>query len=106
MLAAGYGEAMYSDENVADYVARNHVGGTATGRIRVLSEHTPNLEFEIAFKRIPDRLFTRAGARPSPSTGWPSCRHSSTGSRLNWMGGPESEGSTCETINPEPASRL
>jgi uncharacterized protein len=58
MLAAGYGEAMYSDENVADYVARNHVGGTATGRIRVLGEHTPNLEFEIAFKRIPDRLFT------------------------------------------------
>lgn len=58
ILAAGYGEAMYSDENVADYVARNHVGGTATGRIRVLGEHTPNLEFEIAFKRIPDRLFT------------------------------------------------
>jgi uncharacterized protein len=58
MLAAGYGEEMYSDENVADYVSRNHVGGTATGRIRVLGEHTPNLEFEIAFKRIPDRLFT------------------------------------------------
>ena len=58
MLAAGYGEAIYSDENVAEYVARNHVGGTATGRIRVLGEHTPNLEFEIAFKRIPDRLFT------------------------------------------------
>ncbi|HWQ21799.1 MAG TPA: HD domain-containing protein [Clostridia bacterium] len=58
MLAAGYGEAIYSDENVADYVACNHVGGVATGRIRVLSEHTPNLEFEIAFKRIPDRLFT------------------------------------------------
>jgi len=58
MLAAGYGEAIYSDENVADYVARNHVGGMATGRIRVLGEHTPNLEFEIAFKRIPDRLFT------------------------------------------------
>ncbi len=58
MLAAGYGEALYSDENVADYVARNHVGGTATGRIKTLSDHTPNLEFEIAFKRIPDRLFT------------------------------------------------
>jgi uncharacterized protein len=58
MLAAGYGEEMYSDENVADYVARNHVGGKATGRIRVLGEHTPNLEFEIAFKSIPDRLFT------------------------------------------------
>ena len=59
MLAAGYGEAIYCDENVAEYVARNHVGGTATGRIRALGEHTPNLEFEIAFKRIPDRLFTR-----------------------------------------------
>jgi uncharacterized protein len=58
MLAAGYGEAMYSDESVADYIARNHVGAQATGRIRVLGEHTPNLEFEIAFKRIPDRLFT------------------------------------------------
>ncbi|MHB8106072.1 MAG: HD domain-containing protein [Candidatus Cryosericum sp.] len=58
MLAAGYGEAIYSDEDVAEYVKRNHVGGAATGRIRVLGEHTPNLEFEIAFKRIPDRLFT------------------------------------------------
>jgi uncharacterized protein len=58
MLAAGYGEEMYSGENVADYIARNHVGGTATGRIKVLGERTPNLEFEIAFKHIPDRLFT------------------------------------------------
>ena len=32
--------------------------GKAEGRIKTLSDHTPNLEFEIAFKRIPDRLFT------------------------------------------------
>lgn len=58
MLAARYGEGLYSDEDPYAYVARNHVGGTPTGRIKTLSAHTPNLEFEIAFKRIPDRLFT------------------------------------------------
>jgi uncharacterized protein len=58
MLAARYGEAIYSREDPDRYVARNHVGGEATGRIMALGEHTPNLEFEIAFKRIPDRLFT------------------------------------------------
>jgi uncharacterized protein len=58
MLAARYGEAIYSDEDPADYVARNHVGGEPAGRIKTLSDHTPNLEFEIAFKRIPARLFT------------------------------------------------
>jgi uncharacterized protein len=58
MLAARYGEAIYSDEDPDAYVARNHVGGKAEGRIKTLSDHTPNLEFEIAFKRIPDRLFT------------------------------------------------
>jgi len=58
MLAARYGEAIYSDEDPDEYVARNHVGGEPSGRIKTLSDHTPNLEFEIAFKRIPDRLFT------------------------------------------------
>jgi uncharacterized protein len=58
MLAARYGEEMYSDEDPGEYIARNHVGGKAAGRIKVLSDHTPNLEFEIAFKYIPNRLFT------------------------------------------------
>jgi uncharacterized protein len=59
MLAARYGEELYSGEDPDTYVARNHIGGTPTGRIKALSAHTPDLEFEIAFKRIPDRLFTQ-----------------------------------------------
>ncbi len=58
MLAARYNEDIYSDRDPQEYIASNHVGGSPTGRIKVLSKHTPNLEFEIAFKHIPERLFT------------------------------------------------
>ncbi len=58
MLAARYNENIYSDQDPQQYIADNHVGGSSTGRIKVLSKHTPNLEFEIAFKHIPERLFT------------------------------------------------
>lgn len=58
MLAARYNESIYSDQDPKAYIAGNHVGGSPTGRIKVLSRHTPNLEFEIAFKHIPERLFT------------------------------------------------
>lgn len=37
----------------------NVVGGKAEGRIREISEHAPNLEFELKFKHVSLRLYTQ-----------------------------------------------
>ena len=58
MIAGQYGQTIYSDTPVDEYVRKNVFGGELVGGIREMSEHSPNLEFEIKFKRIPDKLFT------------------------------------------------
>jgi HD superfamily phosphodiesterase len=37
----------------------NIVGGRADGRIRDISKHAPNLEFELKFKHVTERLYTQ-----------------------------------------------
>ncbi|NIQ08072.1 MAG: HD domain-containing protein [Candidatus Korarchaeota archaeon] len=59
MIAGQYGEQMYTDVNINDYVKDNLVGGQKTGRIKDISKHTPNLEFETKFKKIPEKLHTK-----------------------------------------------
>jgi uncharacterized protein len=39
-------------------VKKNFVGGKVNGRIIDSSEHSPNLEFETKFKRVPEKLYT------------------------------------------------
>lgn len=58
MIAGQYGEQMYADVNINKYVKDNLVGGQKTGRIKDISKHTPNLEFETKFKEIPEKLHT------------------------------------------------
>lgn len=58
MLAGQYNEKMYSNVDVEKYVKGNLVGGEPDGRIKVISKHAPNLEFELKFKKIPDKLYT------------------------------------------------
>ncbi len=55
MLAGEHGEKMYYDINVEDYLKEN-VG--PNGRIKDVSKHTANLEFELKLKKIPERLYT------------------------------------------------
>jgi uncharacterized protein len=57
MIAGRYGEQLYSFVPVAQYTAENIVGGKANGRIKELSKHSPNLEFE-KMKHIPQKLHT------------------------------------------------
>ena len=63
MVAGEYGERIYSDAEVEDYIKFNLKGGVLRGRIKDLKLHSPNLEFETKFKHIPDLLFTKEGRK-------------------------------------------
>lgn len=55
MLAGEHGEKIYNEVPLEEYLQDN-VG--PNGRIKDVSKHTANLEFELKLKRIPDRLYT------------------------------------------------
>jgi len=57
MIAGELREQLYSFVPVDRYTAENIVGGKPNGRIKELSKHTPNLEFE-KMKHIPQKLHT------------------------------------------------
>ena len=57
MIAGELREQLYSFIPVDQYTAENIVGGKANGRIKEISKHTPNLEFE-KMKHIPQKLHT------------------------------------------------
>ena len=57
MIAGELREQLYSFVPVDQYTAENIVGGKANGRIKELSKHSPNLEFE-KMKHIPQKLHT------------------------------------------------
>jgi uncharacterized protein len=63
MIAGQYGERLYSDVPIDEYIRENLVGGSPGGRIREISKHAPNLEFETKVKHIPDRLYTQEARR-------------------------------------------
>ncbi|MHA1448874.1 MAG: HD domain-containing protein [Candidatus Hodarchaeales archaeon] len=52
IIAGQYGEQLYSDVSVDDYVRSNLSGGKTNGRIIDMTKHAPNLEYETKFKRI------------------------------------------------------
>ncbi len=58
IIAGQYGEKMYSDVSADEYIKDNLVDGKPNGRIKVISKHAPNLEFETKFKHIPNKLYT------------------------------------------------
>lgn len=60
MLAGKHGEKMYNDISLDKYLIEN-VG--PNGRIKDVSRHTANLEFELKLKRIPERLFTETAKK-------------------------------------------
>jgi len=59
ILAGEYGQKIYSEKPIDEYVSENLVGGKPNGRIKDPSKHTPNLEFETKFRFIPSRLYTQ-----------------------------------------------
>lgn len=58
ILAGEYGESLYAEVDLEQYMRENLVGGVADGRVRDITKHAANLEYELKLKAIPARLHT------------------------------------------------
>lgn len=56
MLAGQFGQRLTVNEQLKDYLESNTV---ENGRLKDVSEHTPFIEYEVKFKKIPDKLYTK-----------------------------------------------
>ncbi|WBW98278.1 HD domain-containing protein [Oceanirhabdus sp. W0125-5] len=56
MLAGQFGQRLSADEPLTDYLKANTV---ENGRLKEVSKHTPFIEYELKFKKIPDKLYTK-----------------------------------------------
>jgi uncharacterized protein len=56
MLAGQFGQRLTVNESLKDYLNTNTV---TNGRLKDVSNHTPFIEYEIKFKKIPDKLYTK-----------------------------------------------
>ncbi|MGO5066615.1 HD domain-containing protein [Clostridium sp. LCP25S3_F8] len=56
MLAGQFGQRLIPNEPIDDYLKLNTV---ENGRIKDVSQHTPFIEYEVKFKKIPDKLYTK-----------------------------------------------
>jgi len=55
MLAGQFGQRLTLNQSMENYIEGNTV---ANGRIKDVSKHSPFIEYEIKFKKIPDKLYT------------------------------------------------
>lgn len=55
MLAGQFGQRLTVNESINDYLDNNTV---QNGRLKDVSKHTPFIEYEVKFKKIPDKLYT------------------------------------------------
>jgi uncharacterized protein len=58
MIAGQYCQKIYSDISIQEYLEDNFVGEKTDGRVRDISKRTTDLEFELKFKHVPERLYT------------------------------------------------
>jgi uncharacterized protein len=58
IITGEYGGLLYSGAPLDEYIRDNLQGGAPTGRIKDISKHAANLEYELKFKLIPERLYT------------------------------------------------
>jgi uncharacterized protein len=58
MLAGEYQEKLYAAVALEDYIRENLTGGVPNGRVKDVSKHAANLEYELKFKTLPARLHT------------------------------------------------
>ena len=56
MLAGQFGQRLTVNETLDGYINSNTV---ENGRIKDVSKHTPFIEYEVKFKEIPDKLYTK-----------------------------------------------
>ena len=56
MLSGQFGQRLTVNESLNDYSKSNTV---ENGRLKDVSKHTPFIEYEVKFKKIPDKLYTQ-----------------------------------------------
>ncbi|NFF34429.1 HD domain-containing protein [Clostridium botulinum] len=56
MLAGQFGQRLTVDESLDEYLELNTVENE---RIKDVSKHTPFIEYEVKFKKIPEKLYTK-----------------------------------------------
>jgi uncharacterized protein len=61
MIAGEHQQSLFSTMPLDDYLTLNLVGAKAGGRIKDISKHTANLEFETKIRHIPKRFRTITG---------------------------------------------
>lgn len=61
MIAGEYGEPIYRDIDIDEYIKENLYNGEKKGRIIDISKHSPNLEYQLKLVNIPEKLFTSKG---------------------------------------------
>jgi uncharacterized protein len=59
MMAGQYGQKIYSDISIKEYLKDNVIGEKADGRFRDVSKHASNLEFKLILRHMPERLYTQ-----------------------------------------------
>jgi uncharacterized protein len=59
MLGGQYGQKIYLDIPIETYLKNNVVDEKNHGKIKDITKHSANLEFELKFKHIPERLYTQ-----------------------------------------------
>ncbi|MDD5738794.1 MAG: HD domain-containing protein, partial [Candidatus Pacebacteria bacterium] len=55
-IGGQYGQKIYSDIPLEDYIKDNLIGGTIDGKIKDVSNHTADLEFETDCKFMPQKI--------------------------------------------------
>ena len=60
MIAGEYRQSLIFEGNQDEYILTNLVGSDINGRIKDVSLHTPDLEFNLKIRSIPNRLFTES----------------------------------------------
>ncbi|WP_394887041.1 HD domain-containing protein [Clostridium butyricum] len=56
MLAGQFGQRLIISNSLNDYIKSNTV---ENGRLKDVSKHTPFIEYEVKFKKVPDKLYTQ-----------------------------------------------
>jgi len=59
MMAGHYNQKIYSNIPIEKYLRDNVFGEKLEGGLKDISKHTPNIEYELKLKRIPERLYTK-----------------------------------------------
>ena len=70
MISGQYGQKIYSDISIEKYLRDNVVGEKADGRLKDISKHSANLEFELKFRHVPERLYTHKAREMAKERMW------------------------------------